>query len=296
MHTLGIILAGGKSTRLFPATNVTTKQLLPVYDKPLIYYPLSTLMLLRIRDFVIITNKEEQPLFKKLLSDELGINIAFAIQPEPNGIAESFKIARDYVDVSKFDKTTLILGDNIFYGSHMSMMFGELLADDAKDYGTIILKTVKGNEAYRFGVVSGYGSDGRIIEVVEKPKNYTEKTARMVTGLYFFPSDVYDKVYRVKPSARGELEITDLINLYLVEDRMDHMVLPRGMILYDTGTPDSLADATNFIRGLQDQGTMVGSPHEIAYRNGWITKEQLEVSCLKYEKSEYGSYLKELLW
>ena len=295
MNTLGIILAGGRSSRLYPATIAATKQLLPVYDKPLIYYPLSTLMLLGIRNYVIITTPEERTTFEKLFWNtgwEFGIDVTFAVQAEPKGIADAFNVIKSAIDVSEYDKSVLILGDNIFYGSYMSKLFSDL--STSPDAG-IVLKRIQGREAHRFGIAEWEEGTSVIENIIEKPTEPMDGWVDMVTGLYFFPSDVYSKVSKIQPSARGELEITDLINLYAKEDRLDYAELLRGMILYDTGTPDSLNDASNFIRGLQAQGTMVGSPHEIAYNNKWIARDQLLDSCNKFSKSEYGAYLKELV-
>jgi len=272
MRTLGIILAGGKSTRLYPATLATTKQLLPVFDKPLIYYPLTTLMLLGIRDYVIITVPAEKSKFQKLFensSKELGINITFATQKNPRGIPDAFNIARDWVDISKYDKTVLILGDNIFYGSGMRGQFADLIDSP---HPSVVLKKVLSADASKFGIADI--QNGRLASIVEKPTN-PGKENWAVTGLYFYPRDVYKKVASLTPSSRGETEITDLNNLYIAEGRLNYAKLLRGIVWFDTGSPKHLLDASNLIRSLHDQGIVVGNPHEIAYNNGWVDEETI---------------------
>ena len=293
MQTLGIILAGGKSTRLYPATLATTKQLLPVFDKPLIYYPLSTLMLLGIRDYVIIVTPVEKERFEKLFEnslEEMGICITFAVQDKPVGIPDAFNVARSVVDVLGYDKTVLILGDNIFYGSYLS----KLLADaNVSNKSCVVLKRVSVADARRFGVAK-FDENGTMTNIVEKPLS-TDRENWAVTGLYLYTQDVYDKVLPLASSERGETEITDLNNEYIAEGMMDHVKLLRGMVWFDTGSPESLLDAANLMRGLYDQGIMVGSPHEIAYNHGWISTEQLIEVCHKLRNSNYGKYLIEEL-
>jgi len=291
MRTLGIILAGGRSTRLYPATLAITKQLLPVFDKPLIYYPLTTLMLLGIRDYVIITVPSEKPQFQKLFEnslEELGINITFATQEKPAGIADAFNVAREWVNINDYDKNVLILGDNIFYGAYMSKLLSDLMA---KDSACIVLKRVSSSEAHKFGIAEI--NDEQLVNIVEKPI-ITSRENWAVTGLYFYPRDVYDRVASLTPSSRDELEITDLNNLYIREGQMDYAKLLRGIMWFDTGSPKSLLDAAHLIQGLQHQGIMVGSPHEIAYNNGWIGRASLIATCRKMTiNSEYGRYLNE---
>jgi len=290
MRTLGIILAGGRSTRLFPATLATTKQLLPVFDKPLVYYPLSTLMLMGIREFVIITTPEEHDRFKTLFKGyekELGITIKFATQDKPNGIPEAFNIARNCVNIGSYDNTVLILGDNIFYGSYMSKMLSDVRE---KGKPAVVLKQVRAADAHRFGIADI--QQETLVNIIEKP---TMEMAGnwAVTGLYFYPRDVYDRTHLLTPSRRGELEITDLNNTYIGDGWMEYVKLLRGMVWFDTGTPESLLDASNLMRGLQEQGMMVGSPHEIAYNNGWVKYDDLEKLCYRLRNSAYGQYLRE---
>lgn len=292
MRTLGIILAGGHSTRLRPATLATTKQLLPIYDKPLVYYPLSTLMLLGIQDYVIITTPDDLPQFEKLFYNskaELGINITFVTQLEPKGIPQAFELAQHFVDVAKYDRTALILGDNIFYGSYMSKVLRDLNSIVFKDTAGVVLKEVPSEDAVRFGIA--FMDRGEIQLILEKPliNDGTPKLA--VTGLYFYPPDVYDKVKALPVSDRGETEITDLNNLYIKEDRISYTKLLRGMVWFDTGTPDSMLDAANLVRAMQDQGIMIGNIHEIAFSNKWIQRSRLNNMCAKHQNTKYGKYL-----
>jgi len=294
MRTLGIILAGGRSTRLYPATLVTTKQLLPVFDKPLIYYPLSTLMLLGIKDYVIITVPSERGKFKRLFensSQELGINIAFAPQEIPAGIPDAFNIAREWVNIQNYDKTALILGDNIFYGAYLS----KILRDEfSLARPSVVLKEVRPQDANRFGIATLSNIDNKLVEIEEKPSvPYYHNWA--ATGLYFYTQDVYDDVVSLKPSARGELEITDLNNIYIGRGQMGYVKLLRGMVWFDTGTPQSLLDAANLMKSLDDQGIVIGNVHEIAYNNGWVTKENFAAVCDKLKNSDYGKYLTSIL-
>tara|TARA_R110000868_G_scaffold378447_1_gene643889 strand:+ start:1175 stop:2065 length:891 start_codon:yes stop_codon:yes gene_type:complete len=291
MRKLGIILAGGKSTRLYPATLVTTKQLLPVYDKPLIYYPLTTLMLSGIKEYVLIASPTEIDHYKRLFSDattELGINITFAVQTESIGIADAFRITRNVLGdkVFEFDTHSLILGDNIFYGAGFS---GQLKHTDVSNT-TIFVHQVP--SAKDFGVAE-LDDNNKVISLEEKPLE--PKSNLAVTGLYFYPKDVYTKVEELKPSARGELEITDLNKMYLSEGRLTAVRLLRGVVWFDTGTSDSLLEAANFIQTLQHhQGVLVGSPHEVAITKKWTTKEKISSFILKCSKTFYGQYLSRL--
>jgi glucose-1-phosphate thymidylyltransferase len=294
-NTLGIILAGGKSSRLYPATFATTKQVLPIYDKPLIYYPLSTLMLAGIRDFMIISTPEEQDIFESLLWDaeeRMGIEVKFAMQDNPNGIADAFNVVNNWFQYEDpndyYDRYALILGDNIFYGAALS----ELLIQANEDTTPTIFTTKVANPE-RFGVVT-LDDDGLPIDLEEKPAN--PKSDLAVTGLYFYDTTVFHHVSKLVPSARGELEITDLNKMYMKRNQLKVIKLLRGMIWFDTGTVDSLLEASNLIQMIQKhQGHMIGSPHEIAYKKGWIDKDALKLTAHLCEKSAYGKYLLELL-
>lgn len=292
--TLGIILAGGRSTRLFPATLVSTKQVLPIYDKPLIYYPLSTLISAGIRDFVIISTPKELPIFQELFADAedtMGIQISFATQDEPRGIADAFNVVADYMfptELEKFDKFALILGDNIFYGSAM----GELLGcANACDWAFIFATEVV--DPHRFGVVK-MNKQGFPTSIEEKPKK--PKSNLAVTGLYFYPKDVFRIAKHMKPSERGELEITDLNRTYMEEGRLSVLKIARGTVWFDTGTPDALMEAATLVQNIQKhQGYMIGSPHEAAWQYGWITDEQLLKTADLCTKSSYGTYLRKVV-
>jgi len=289
---LGIILAGGKSSRLYPATFATTKQVLPIYDKPLIYYPLSTLMLAGIRDFVVITTPEEQQVFKTLLWDaeeRMGINVHFAVQDYPRGIADAFNVvANSYPKfVTEFSKFVLILGDNIFYGSALR----ELL-ENALTTPHAACLVAKVNDPERFGVIS-IDEHGYPVDIEEKPKE--PKSNLAITGLYIFDSTVFYRVGQMQVSPRGELEITDVLKDYMIDGDLRVIRLLRGMIWFDTGTADSLLEAANLIQSIQKHhGYMVGNPHEIAYNRGWIDYNSLRLIAQLCEKSAYGQYLLEL--
>jgi glucose-1-phosphate thymidylyltransferase len=289
MRKLGIILAGGKSTRMYPSTLVVSKQLLPVYDKPLIYYPLSSLMLAGVRDFVIITSFSEKAKVDELFdkSEEyLGINVTTLVQPSPVGIADAFRIVKESLGdkLSQYDMTALILGDNIFYGTGFTGMVSKVSNESA----TVFAYTSQNPSA--FGVVEI--KDKKVISLEEKP--IKPKSNLIVTGLYFYPNDVYDKVYQLKPSARGELEITDLNKLYLEENKLDVVKLYRGMVWFDTGTSESMLEAANFIHNIQKhQGYMVGNPHEIAIKNKWTTGIQPFIDMCS--KTKYGIYLQNMV-
>jgi len=301
---LGIILAAGKSSRLYPATIATTKQLLPIYDKPLIYYPLTTLMLAGIRDILVITNPWETEIFENLLGnadEELGMNIDFAVQDAPKGIPEAFSIAqKHYGDTIKdYDQIVLILGDNVFYGAGLSDMI--IKTTMKRNTATVFLQRVADPE--RFGVAE-FNKQHKIIGLEEKPKE--PKSNYAVTGLYFFPGyagkwdeslNVFDLAAQLRPSGRGELEITDLLRPYLEAEALNGNVMLRGMSWFDTGTPDSLIEAAVFIKGIQThQGFLVGSPHEIAYNYEWVSKKNV-LGYLKNwgEKTAYGRYLLEMI-
>ena len=284
----GIILSGGMGTRLYPCTEVTSKQLLPVYDKPLVYYPLSTLMLAGIRDIMIINSPNDAEAFKRLCKDgsQWGLNITYAIQPEPKGIAECFRIAKDWIGK---DDVTLILGDNIFYGNELINRFNSAAWNNAGC--TLFAYHVADPE--RFGVID-LDENGEPKAILEKPAN--PPTNYAITGLYFYNNDVVQYSYEIEPSARGELEITDINNLYLKNHDVKVEYLNRGIAWIDTGTFESLAEASTFVGSIQRRtGMMVACPEEIAYKNGWITKEQVAEAAEKYKKSDYGKYLAKIL-
>ncbi|SEH64708.1 glucose-1-phosphate thymidylyltransferase [Ruminococcus flavefaciens] len=286
----GIILAGGSGTRLYPLTMVTSKQLLPVYDKPMVYYPLSTLMLAGIKDILIISTPKDLLNFERLLGDgsEYGINLSYKVQPSPDGLAQAFILGDEFIDN---DACAMVLGDNIFYGNG----FGSILREAVRDAEDNKRATVFGYyvpDPERFGVVE-FNDKGQVISIEEKPVH--PKSNYAVTGLYFYPSGVSVKANQVKPSARGELEITTLNEMYLKEKLLDVQLLGRGFAWLDTGTMDSLAEATNFVQMIQNrQGIEISAPEEIAFINGWINKEGLMKSAEKYGKSPYGQHLKKV--
>ena len=280
----GIILAGGSGTRLYPLTMVTSKQLLPVYDKPMIFYPLSTLMLAGIKDILIISTPQDLPNFKKLLGDgsHYGINLSYAEQPSPDGLAQAFLIGEEFIGN---DSCAMILGDNIFYGAGLSKHLRE--AESKKVGATIFGYYV--NDPERFGIVE-FDSNGKAISIEEKPEN--PKSNYCVTGLYFYDNRVVDFAKKVKPSKRGELEITDLNKMYLEDGNLNVVTFGRGYAWFDMGTVDSLAEATEFIKVIETrQGIQIASLEEIAYLNKWIDKATLLESAKKYGKSNYGQYL-----
>lgn len=283
----GIILAGGAGTRLYPLTMVTSKQLLPVYDKPMIYYPLTTLMMANIRDILIISTPEDTPRFESLLGDghQFGIKLSYAVQPSPDGLAQAFIIGEEFIGN---DPCAMILGDNIFYGNGL----GNMLKSAAKraEEGRASVFGFYVNDPERFGVVE-FDENYKALSLEEKPKN--PKSNYAVTGLYFYPSGVSEMAKQVKPSARGELEITTLNQMYLEKGLLDCDIMGRGFSWLDTGTMDSLMQAAGFIQTIQNmQGIIVASPEEIAYRYKMIDKEQLLKAAEKYGKSPYGHHLR----
>ena len=283
----GIILAGGAWTRLYPLTLVTSKQLLPIYDKPMIYYPLSTLMLAGIRDVLIISTSEDTPRFEHLLGDgsQFGIQLSYAIQKSPDGLAQALLIGEKFIEN---DSCAMILGDNIFYGNGFSHILQSATSNAEKGRATVFGYYVTDPE--RFGIVE-FDDAGKVISVEEKPKH--PKSNYAITGLYFYPAGVSKKAAEVKPSARGELEITTLNEMYLLEGNLDVELLGRGFAWLDTGTMDSLVDAADFVCMIEKrQGVKISAPEEIAYRFGWIDKEELLHSAEKYGKSPYGAHLR----
>ena len=283
----GIILAGGAGTRLYPLTMVTSKQLLPVYDKPMVYYPLSTLMLAGIREILIISTPTDTPRFEALLGDggDFGITLSYKVQPSPDGLAQAFLIGEEFIGE---DACAMVLGDNIFYGNG----FGRLLKTAASNAEQNARATVFGyyvNDPERFGVVD-FDETGKVISIEEKPER--PKSNYAVTGCYFYPKGVSAKAHAVKPSGRGELEITALNEIYLHEDILDVQLLGRGFAWLDTGTVDSLVEAANFVKTISErQGITISAPEEIAYHNGWIDKAKLLASAERYGKSPYGKHL-----
>jgi glucose-1-phosphate thymidylyltransferase len=285
----GIILAGGSGTRLYPLTMVTSKQLLPIYNKPMIYYPLSTLMEAGINDILIISTPQDTPRFKELLKDgsEMGLHLSFKVQPSPDGLAQAFLIGKDFIGD---DSCCMVLGDNIFYGGSFSEKLKHSRKMTEEGQATIFCYYV--NDPERFGVAE-LDKDNRPIRIVEKDPN--PKSNYAVTGLYFYPSGVVNNAEKVKKSQRGEYEITDLNNIYLSQHKLCVELLGRGYTWLDAGTHESLMEAAEFVKTIEShEGLMISCPEEIAYRNGWITLEQLNKAAIKYGKSGYGAYLKKI--
>ena len=285
----GIILAGGSGTRLYPLTSVISKQLLPVYDKPMIYYPLSTLLLAGIREILVISTPHDLPAFRRLLGDgsAFGLQLSYAEQPSPDGLAQAFLIGENFIGD---DCCAMVLGDNIFYGNGFSSLLQQAAADAENGKATIFGYYVEDPE--RFGIVE-FDENETVVSIEEKPKQ--PKSNYCVTGLYFYNNTVCEKAKRVKPSARGELEITDLNVMYLQEGTLSVKLLGRGFAWLDTGTMESLSDASNFVRMVESrQSIMISAPEEIAFRNGWIDKDQLLQSALHYGKSPYGDHLRKV--
>ncbi len=283
----GIILAGGSGTRLYPLTKVTSKQLLPVYDKPMIYYPLSTLMLAGIRDILIISTPADLPNFQKLLGDgsDFGLTLSYKEQPSPDGLAQAFLLGEEFIGG---EPCAMILGDNIFYGGGLGDRLREAVANARSGYATIFGYYVQ--DPQRFGIME-FEDESKIISVEEKPEN--PKSNYAITGLYFYPKGVSEMASQVKKSDRGEYEITTLNEMYLQKNLLRGIVLGRGFAWLDTGTMDSLIEASEFVRMLEKrQGVKISAIEEIAYRKDWITKEQLLSSAEKYGKSPYGEHLK----
>ncbi len=287
----GIILAGGSGTRLYPLTISTSKQMLPVYDKPMIYYPLATLMLAKIKDILIITTPEDIDKFKHLLGNgtNFGIKLSYAVQPSPDGLAQAFIIGEQFIDGQP---CAMILGDNIFYGeTEYTEILTNACLDAKKGISTIIGYEVQ--DPQRFGVVE-FDSKGNVVSIEEKPKN--PKSNYCVTGLYFYGSDVCDKAKKIRPSARGELEITDLNIMYLKENKLRVQLLAEDFKWWDTGTFDSLMDASTYIRDkTKEKKTNINSPESIAFNNGWISRKKMEELAHKYSKNSYGDYLSKLM-
>ena len=283
----GIILAGGSGTRLYPLTLVTSTQLLPVYDKPMVYYPLSTLMLAGIREILIISTPQDLPNFEKLLGDgsQFGIELSYKVQPSPDGLAQAFIIGEEFIGN---DSCVMVLGDNIFYGNGFSQLLGEAAQKAEKGEATIFGYYV--NDPERFGIVE-FDENAKVISVEEKPKQ--PKSNYCITGLYFYDNRVVEMAKQVKPSARGELEITDLNRLYLEEGLLNVKLLGRGFAWLDTGTIDSLVEAADYVQMIEKrQGIKISAPEEIAYKHSWINKESLLSSAERYGKSPYGQHLK----
>ena len=283
----GIILAGGAGTRLYPLTMVTSKQLLPVYDKPMIYYPLSTLMLAGIKDILIISTPTDTPRFEELLGDgkQFGIKLSYCVQPSPDGLAQAFILGEEFIGN---DACAMILGDNIFYGDGFSRELKATAEKAEKGKATIFGYHV--NDPERFGIVE-FDKKGRVLSVEEKPKN--PKSNYCITGLYFYPKGVSKMAKQVKPSARGELEITTLNDMYLKKKKLDVVLLGKGFAWLDTGTMDSLVEAADFVQLMSKrQNIVISAPEEIAYKHKWINKKQLLDSASRYGKSPYGQHLK----
>lgn len=284
----GIILAGGAGTRLYPLTMVTSKQLLPVYDKPMIYYPLSTLMLAGIQDILIISTPTDTPRFEALLGDgsQFGVHLSYKVQPSPDGLAQAFILGEDFIGA---DACAMVLGDNIFYGNGFSRILKAAVKNAEQEQRATVFGYYV-NDPERFGIVE-FDENGKVISVEEKPQN--PKSNYAITGLYFYPAGVSQRASNVKPSARGELEITTLNDMYLKEKLLDVQLLGRGFAWLDTGTMDSLVEAADFVQMIEKrQSIKISAPEEIAYRNNWISRGKLLESASRYGKSPYGMHLK----
>ena len=282
----GIVLAGGSGTRLYPLTMVTSKQLLPIYDKPMVYYPISVLMLAGIRDILLISTPQDLPRFRQLLGDgsQFGIHLSYAEQPSPDGLAQAFLIGEEFIGG---DPCAMVLGDNIFYGNGLGTLAREAVKNADNGRATILGYYV--NDPERYGIVE-FDENGKVISVEEKPQN--PKSNYCITGLYFYPAGVSRLAAEVKPSARGELEITSLNELYLRQDLLDVRLMSRGFAWFDTGTMDSLMEASEFVRMIENrQSTMIAALEEIAFYKDWISREQLYDSAVRYGKSSYGKHL-----
>ena len=286
----GIILAGGSGTRLYPMTMATSKQLMQVYDNPMIYYPLSTLMSAGINDILLITTKEDQAGFKRLFGDgsDLGINIEYIIQPSPDGLAQAFILGEEFIGD---EECAMVLGDNIFYGAGLDEKLENARYDAENGNATIFGYQVKDPE--RFGIME-FDNNNKVIGVEEKPEQ--PKSDYAITGLYFYPKGVSKKAKLVKPSKRGELEITDLNRMYLEDDILKAQLLGEGYTWYDTGTPDSMLDAANMIQAIEEQGNrVICCPEKIAYDHNWMSNEKLEEKAELMKKNNYGKYLRKVL-
>jgi len=284
----GIILAGGAGTRLYPLTMVTSKQLLPVYDKPMIYYPLSTLMLAGIKEILVISTPSDTPRFKELLGDgsQFGISLSYCVQPSPDGLAQAFILGKEFIGD---DACAMVLGDNIFFGDSFSHIL-KRASENAENNGRATIFGYHVNDPERFGIVE-FDKDGRVLSVEEKPKH--PKSNYCITGLYFYPAGVSGMANEVKPSARGELEITTLNDMYLKKEKLDVELLGRGFAWLDTGTMDSLLEAANFVQIISKrQNIVISAPEEIAFKYGWVSKEELLEAAAHYGKSPYGEHLK----
>ena len=284
----GIILAGGSGTRLYPLTKVTSKQLLPIYDKPMIYYPLSTLMLAGIRDILIISTPDDTPRFEALLGDgsQYGIHLSYQVQPSPDGLAQAFVLGEEFIGE---DACAMVLGYNIFYGNGFRTLL-KAAVQDAEENGRATVFGYYVSDPERFGVVE-FDESGKALSIEEKPAD--PKSNYAVTGLYFYPGDVSRRAKQVKPSARGELEITTLNEMYLKDGLLDVQLLGRGFAWLDTGTMDSLLEASEFVRTVERrQGITISAPEEIAFINGWISHEDVRRSATAYGKSPYGDHLR----
>lgn len=286
----GIILAGGAGTRLYPLTMVTSKQLLPVYDKPMIYYPLSTLMLAGIKDILIISTPTDTPRFEQLLGDgsQFGVKLSYCVQPSPDGLAQAFILGKEFIGDNA---CAMVLGDNIFYGNGFSEVLKRSAAN-AEENGRATIFGYHVNDPERFGIVE-FDDKGNVLSVEEKPEH--PKSNYCITGLYFYPKGVSEMAENVKPSARGELEITTLNDMYLKQGKLSVELLGRGFAWLDTGTMDSLIEAAEYVQLMSKrQNIVISAPEEISYKYGWINKEELLKSAEKYGKSQYGKHLKDV--